>query len=437
MSDLKILIEKLHTQPVMLDLKANGHGGAIGALSIPQSQKDIAFTYVRNTEEGFVGEEFTANTQFGHFLVQLGGLHTASGQLSRLNGQRKSNYDYILFSKTEGVVSSNTFDKIIFRYPTFIEGIPIGGDEPSSVSLFDHIKRCKRVCRDFKLDVRLSSHQRWQAFPNKRIIEYDKLDFIFEFKKPKTVKEIKSTLYSLNNYLAMFLQSPVKPDEVILRLKESDQHNRPRECFLIEKDSISTAPKSIEVKNALSFHRQGKDFLKNLTNAIYYQDDFLVPINLIRAYWVSKDKNFYLDSQVSVLLSCFEAIYELIEVPSERQIKRELEYADFIKQIESIKVSKDLNRWLVGKGSDYSQRKPFSEKVKAVVRTVKGDITNDQAELLNRLRNDLMHGRLPDWNDYLSNRYEQRLNDEGDKISLGWLAWIVSSAILELIKSKK
>lgn len=438
MNDLKELAEKLHTQPILLRLTANKHGGAIGALSIPQDQKDIVLTYVRDTEQGFSGEEFTATTPFGHFFIQLGGLHSASGQLiSKLNGQHQTLYDYILFANADDVVSSKTFNKVTFRYPTFIQGVPVGEDEPPSVSLFEHIKQCKRVCKDFKLDVRLSSHQRWQAFPNRRIVDYDKLDFIFEFKKPKTVNEIRATLHELNNYLAMFLQTPIKPSDVILQLKTKDKYDRPQYCFLIEKDFISTAPKSIEAKNALSFERQGKNFLKNLTNAVYNQDDFYVPLNLIRAYWVCKDRKIYLDSQVSVLLSCFEALYDLIEVPTDKQIKRESEYSDFVKELENLKLSNDLSKWLANRSSDYTQRKPFSEKVKAVVKTVNGKITNEQAEALNKLRNELMHGRLPDWNEYLKSDYEQRLDVEPNKINLDWLSWVTSSATLKLIGKSK
>lgn len=434
MEDLKKLIEKLHTQPVILKLAANNYGGAAGVLSIPKDGQDIVFTYVRDTSEGFTADAFTSSTAFGHFFIKLQGMHTTSGEfLGKLKGQHQPTYDYILFSNSDEIVTEEKFDKVTFRYDTFIDGVPVSEDEPGWVSLFEHVKRCKKTTKDFKLDVRLSSHQKWQNFPRKRITSYDKINFVFDFKKAKTVNEVRALLHELNNYLALFLQAPIKPTDVVLHLNKETKKWQFPYCFLIEKDLLSNAPKAIDPKSAISFNRQGYVFLKNLVNAIQYQDRFYVPLNIIRGYWVYKEKKVYLDSQVSALLSAIEAIYELINAPSDRQKKRERDYETFINKIEDLELPKDLIKWLNGRSTDYTERKPFSEKVKTVVELAGGDITNQKAETLNRLRNDLMHGRFPDWNEYLSNHFEQRTREEGDKVNLKWLEWVVSSAVLKLI----
>ena len=154
----------------------------------------------------------------------------------------------------------------------------------------------------------------------------------------------------------------------------------------------------------------------------------------MRVYWVYKDKKVYLDNQVSVLLATVDALYQLIKAPSPRQEKRTNEYAEFIKQLEGIDVPNKIKKWLTEAESFYTDPRAFKEKIKLVVEYAGSTTTDDRAQLLNDLRNDLMHGRLPDWDKYLSNYFEQRTGTEGDKIDIKWLAWVLSNAILRLVR---
>lgn len=437
MTEREELIEKLRSRPILLNLQADTFGQASGALSIPKEGQDIAFTYVRNTEPGFTASSFSAVSPYGHFFIALGGHHTAAGELfSKLNGQHEAPYEYILFSSRYDVVTATTFDEARFTYHTFIEGVPVGTNEPASVSLFDHHKRAKRVCRTFRLDVRLSSTQRQQSFPYKKTVEYDKLDFVLRFTKPKTIDEIRRVLHELNNYLTLFLQTPAKPVEILLTKQVATKEGqRPQTCCLLERTALSEAPKPTQRGDALSFSRQGKAFLAHLTNAIYYQERLKVPLNLIRAYWVYKHKKVYLDNQVSVLLAAADALYGLVHIPTARQEKREKQFEAFLSQLETIEVPADLKKWLGKAQSFYTDPRSFAEKIKVVVAYAEGEISEAQATALNELRNDLMHGRFPEWEHYISSYFERRSGTEGDKVDLRWLAWILSAATLKLIRN--
>jgi len=373
-----------------------------------------------------------------YFRVSLDGpSHSgSSGELSeRYNGQRILNYDYILFSKYKNDLEITKIDEVIFRYNTFFHDVNVEQNNPISIDLQGYLnKRIKRIVPTFEVSVKLISRQRWTTFPVKRVYEYDRINVIFRFKKPQSVARIRDIRFKLTNYLALFLQREIKPFEVLLGAKDhKDDHKK--HVFLIEPDSISSRTPALTRINALSIRQQGEEFLGNLPTAIYHHDKFETPINLIRAYWVYKGNKVYLDNQVSVLLACIESIYEIIQPVPEGSTKPELQYENFKQKLPDLEIAGDLRRWLKKAGKHYAGQKTFADKTKLVMQLADESITDKQALLLNALRNDLMHGRLPDWYLYFNTDYERWSNQSHEgKIDLRWFGWAISKAVLNLIK---
>lgn len=93
-------------------------------------------------------------------------------------------------------------------------------------------------------------------------------------------------------------------------------------------------------------------------------------------YCESKKNKHYLDSITSNLLGCAEAMFYLLP-SSSRSLAREEEYGKLEKVVsESEDVSLKLAQWVRGRKRDYVESKPYSEKIRKLIKYSNVDVSD-------------------------------------------------------------
>lgn len=436
MKPYKDLYSLLSTKPLVVDLTSVSKLSATRCTGLIYLSSDnkLQIDHFLNTDHSVLTDTFLSTRDKYELKVVLPGEMSASYTELRRNppDQAPISYSYILFATDKDVVGNEAFTELVLVYPLFfINTDSVDNGHLATITL-----------PDARLKYSIGSSTRWKRFPPLGYTISDRVYFRFIFNEPTGVNAALRYEAILQQYLAPYLRKTAEPTEILLGIP--GDAGRPKYCAYISADAsiTDTTTLTIDESHLIDHEQQGRYFSSHLGQYFKCFDKIQEAAILLAIYWDYNYRKMYLDTKLSVLLAAIESFYQnCLGYEVEGRSERESQYGlflekikDGITQIDNIKIRKFLH----SKGVKHSfiDQRTYGEKLKIVSDYAEVKLPEGYTDRANKLRNDLMHGRLPNWSEYLRSNIDKRLGINADKLDAGLLAYILATAIHRYIANR-
>ena len=354
------------------------------------------------------GNSFSGVFDGGAISIQLSGeLSSGVGESFHKNPRQKEiQYSYLLLGDIEEYVTERTFNRLIVSFPMFF----IDADESGIVGDFEQ--------KGLKCRLHYSRSKKWTAYPDEYRERIDDMWIELQFEDSKEVDELLYYRTIIHQYVASSTGYPLASIETLfMKKRDSAANDRSLKNYATYLDKNMSLPQDnghpsperhlLDYKNRKQFTNDFQSYLNSF--------DAIQPANNIHAAFVryNTDK-VYVDSQLSLLFAGIDSMFKKIYQPDIDE-KRTEKYSRFLSTVNSLEdVDKSIKNFIgldLTRGS-YLEATSFTEKIKKVAKYSGITITHKWALNANRLRNQLAHGEIIEWNHYLVNV----IDEEGERI---------------------
>jgi|GEM_PF-3678475 len=365
-----------------------GPDGASAMLSLDENE-NFEITWHGDHKPGRV----IATYDEGFLSFFTGGMHFAGLTANSTTIHPKA----ILSAHQRELVASEIFDNLRVSYNNIFTNFHYDHNKLRPIDVLALVNKKPIIIGDgIELTIFIGSQSHLTTFPTSVSHTLDDLNFYFTGKRKIKFSEAHRYIEITTKLIALYLKKPIDPKLIEFGLS-SKQHEGIYDYAQLEYSGVHEyANLQRDFNYAIDIQQHAESMANALQGA--FKIDVQSEINLWYSFTESDYKRHYLDTIMSILLSCAESTYYLL--PQLDISKREREFDDFLKQIQEIEITPvKLSRFIRNAKDAYTSPVTYETKILSLIKYA--DVTIDDKELvakfLNQLRNNLMHGTKPDW----------------------------------------
>jgi hypothetical protein len=416
------LREELNTKPILLRFDATQPKEHNGMLSLNEKQ-NFEFTWNGVGKDGrFLGEWNGGYVAFDY--IRPGPVvHVLPDQIITYPPE-------IVYGTNKELVSATVYDRLKIKFQNIFTGVKHDIYKLKAIDLLEEINRDPTYVNDLQLEVFIGGSSKGSHFPMRAEYELDTLVIILTGNKLINLAEVDKMVDVVTKVIALYTGTPVDPTGIELGMQPKSSaynyayldHSKPYEYNSLPRKAVA----------ALDAKDHAGNFIDSIVGAL--KSSNLRELGVWFSYTEADHKKYYLDTIMSILLSCAESVFYLL--PERDTSKREKEFDDMLIKIDQIEIKPPkLKKFISDARSVYIDPVNYQTKILQLIKYAGLNIQekDDLSRYLNQLRNSLMHGTEPNW-DYIVDKDRKPLKEVNVIRSMRTLSVIVSSALKKHLK---